>query len=228
MIPYFEQPALQLGPVTVYAFGIAVAVAVLVGLTVAEHRFDRSGLDSRIGARLAFWMLSGGLLGAHLFSVLLYFPEKVAADPWLLLRLWEDSAGLPRPGALRVPFPGPGGGPGVSALEPTRPSTRILHGRLRGALPSGPLRARHASSQRCTVRRVDPRPVGGGPDPGCAPLRGRSKAEPAPRGYWGRGRRHGLCLLGGVGSKQPARATSTASEAPTVVLLRHDQVLRET
>lgn len=29
-------------------------------------------------------------LGAHLFSVLFYFPEKVAANPLVLLKLWED------------------------------------------------------------------------------------------------------------------------------------------
>lgn len=90
MIPYFEQPAWQVGPVTVYAFGVAVAVAIWAGLTVTERRFGRSGLDTGVGNRLAIWMVVGGLLGAHLFSVLLYVPDKLAADPWLLLRFWED------------------------------------------------------------------------------------------------------------------------------------------
>jgi phosphatidylglycerol:prolipoprotein diacylglycerol transferase len=35
-------------------------------------------------------MVGGGILGAHLFSVLLYFPHKLRDDPWLLVRLWED------------------------------------------------------------------------------------------------------------------------------------------
>ncbi len=35
-------------------------------------------------------MLLGGMIGAHLFSVLFYFPSKLREDPWLLLRLWED------------------------------------------------------------------------------------------------------------------------------------------
>jgi len=29
MLPYFEQPVIHLGPLTLYAFGIAVAVAAL-------------------------------------------------------------------------------------------------------------------------------------------------------------------------------------------------------
>ena len=35
-------------------------------------------------------MLVGGFLGAHLFSVLFYFPDRVAANPLILFRLWED------------------------------------------------------------------------------------------------------------------------------------------
>ena len=39
-------------------------------------------------------MLCGGILGAHLFSVLLYFPHKLREDPWLVLRVWEDISSL--------------------------------------------------------------------------------------------------------------------------------------
>jgi phosphatidylglycerol---prolipoprotein diacylglyceryl transferase len=90
MIPYFEQPFLQLGPLTVHAFGIAVALAALWGMWAAEQGFRRDALDVRIGNRVGMWTLLGGLVGAHLFSVLFYFPGKLRADPWLLLRFWED------------------------------------------------------------------------------------------------------------------------------------------
>jgi phosphatidylglycerol:prolipoprotein diacylglycerol transferase len=32
----------------------------------------------------------GGIAGAHLFSVLLYFPDQLRHDPWLLLRVWDN------------------------------------------------------------------------------------------------------------------------------------------
>ncbi len=35
-------------------------------------------------------MIVGGILGAHLFSALLYFPHKLDDNPWYLFRLWED------------------------------------------------------------------------------------------------------------------------------------------
>ena len=90
MIPYLEQPVLRLGPLSIHAFGAAVALAIWAGLALAQPRFRRFGLDPAVGERMAGWLIIGGLLGAHLFSVLFYFPEKLASDPWLLLRVWED------------------------------------------------------------------------------------------------------------------------------------------
>jgi phosphatidylglycerol:prolipoprotein diacylglycerol transferase len=90
MLPYFEQPAWNIGPLTVHAFGVTVAVAIWVGFAIGQRRFERLGLDARLGQRLGGWMAVGGLAGAHLFSVLLYFPHKLGDDPWLLLRVWED------------------------------------------------------------------------------------------------------------------------------------------
>jgi phosphatidylglycerol---prolipoprotein diacylglyceryl transferase len=90
MLPYFEQPVWQVGPLSIHAFGVAVAIAAWLGLTLAQHRFDRLGLDPQLGQRLGGWMLVGGIIGAHFFSVLFYFPRELRTDPWLILRLWED------------------------------------------------------------------------------------------------------------------------------------------
>jgi len=90
MLPYFEQPVWHLGPLSIHAFGVALAAAVWFGMTFAPRRFQRLGLDPRLGERLGRWMLVGGIAGAHLFSVLLYFPDKLRDDPWLILRVWED------------------------------------------------------------------------------------------------------------------------------------------
>ena len=90
MIPYVEQPSFSLGPVTVHAFGLIVATAVFAGLAMGRRRFQRLGLDLALGEGLAGYAVVAGFAGAHLFSVLLYFPEKVAANPLVLLKFWED------------------------------------------------------------------------------------------------------------------------------------------
>src|SRR4051812_29056455 len=90
MLPYFEQPVWHIGPLSIHAFGVALAVAVWFGLTNVQRRFAGVGLDLPLGQRLGGWMLLGGILGAHFFSVLFYFPDRVRSDPWLILRVWED------------------------------------------------------------------------------------------------------------------------------------------
>lgn len=90
MIPFFEQPSWHLGPLTIHAFGVAVSLGLWAALTMLERRLAVASLDPVIVHRLGGWMLAAGIVGAHLFSVILYFPEDLRTDPWLLLRVWDD------------------------------------------------------------------------------------------------------------------------------------------
>lgn len=90
MIPYFSQPMLRIGPVTVYAFGVLVAAAMLVGSHLAIRRCRKEGLETGIAMDLVFYTLLAGLAGAHLFAVLAYFPGEVRKNPLLLLKFWEN------------------------------------------------------------------------------------------------------------------------------------------
>lgn len=90
MTPYFEQPVLHLGPLAIHAFGVLVALALLVGLRLTLRRSRRQGLELAVTDRMVWHALGFGLVGAHLYSVLAYFPEQLAQDPWLLLRFWEN------------------------------------------------------------------------------------------------------------------------------------------
>lgn len=90
MIPFIEQPSVSIGPLTLHAFGAIVAASVLVGLELGRRRFRRLQLNAGIGETLAWWTLAGGFLGAHLFSLLFYFPGEINRDPLKLLKIWED------------------------------------------------------------------------------------------------------------------------------------------
>lgn len=89
MIPYIAIPLLHLGPLTLSIFGVLVATGVLLG-TRLSWRFGRArNVDRRRLERLTTWAVVAGLVVAHWVSVLGYFPERVAADPWLLLRFFD-------------------------------------------------------------------------------------------------------------------------------------------
>lgn len=90
MIPFLEAPSARVGPLTINAFGVIVAAAVFVGLSVGARRFRQLGFEKSRSESFAWWVVVGGFLGAHLFSVLFYFPRKVAENPLVLLKFWED------------------------------------------------------------------------------------------------------------------------------------------
>ncbi len=89
MIPYFQQPHLNLGLLTIHGFGVLVALAVISGSALVRRRARTDQLDLKNVERLLSWLLLGGFAGAHLADRLVYFPGKTLADPVSLLRFWD-------------------------------------------------------------------------------------------------------------------------------------------
>ncbi len=89
MLPYFSQPRLALGPLTIHAFGVLVAAAVLVGSELVRRRALKEGLQPAMAARMVTWILLVGFAGAHLVDRLVYFPRDTLANPVSLVRFWE-------------------------------------------------------------------------------------------------------------------------------------------
>jgi phosphatidylglycerol:prolipoprotein diacylglycerol transferase len=89
MIPYFTQPSLSLGPISIHAFGVLVALGILGGMRLIRRRATALGMDAVLAERLTMWVLMGGFAGAHLFDRLVYFPADTLAHPLSLLRFWD-------------------------------------------------------------------------------------------------------------------------------------------
>lgn len=89
MIPYIDIPPLELGPLKLYPFGFLVGIAIIVGTVMTGRRARRCGLDERVAADLTLWAVIPGFIGAHLYSVIFYFPERIAEDPLVLVKFWD-------------------------------------------------------------------------------------------------------------------------------------------
>jgi len=89
MIPYIQQPSLELGPISIQAFGVLLAAAALIGLAIFRRRSTGAGLDREVGSQLVGWVLIAGFLGAHLVDRLLYNLGETLANPLSLLTPWE-------------------------------------------------------------------------------------------------------------------------------------------
>lgn len=89
MIPYLEQPTLDLGFFTIHAFGLLVLAGVLVGLAIFRRRSVQIGLDTAVGSALVQWILVGGLIGAHVLDSIFYDFDATLEAPWRLLMFWQ-------------------------------------------------------------------------------------------------------------------------------------------
>ena len=89
-IPYFEQPRLSLGPLTIHAFGALVAAAVIVGSKVVDRRAQTEGLDPDMAKRLVAWILIPGFIVAHVFDRLVYFPHEWIKNPISIFWIWQS------------------------------------------------------------------------------------------------------------------------------------------
>jgi phosphatidylglycerol:prolipoprotein diacylglycerol transferase len=72
MIPYVVFESFRLGPVTVYVWGLFVALGVLGGTLLAASRAKRRGIDPAQIFNLAIWVVVAGFLGARLWFLLEY------------------------------------------------------------------------------------------------------------------------------------------------------------
>ncbi len=75
---------LQIGPFTVYGYGLMIAIGVLVAYSVGEYRAKKQGLDPDSLFWITVSCLVGGILGAKLLFIIVEM-KSIIADPSILL-----------------------------------------------------------------------------------------------------------------------------------------------
>src|SRR5206468_6796053 len=80
---------LELGPVTVYTYGVLLAAAYLLGLKLAMVRASSRGLDQSRVLDLGIYIIISALIGAKLLLLLTDF-RTYTSDPHALLDLLRE------------------------------------------------------------------------------------------------------------------------------------------
>ncbi|HSS93093.1 MAG TPA: prolipoprotein diacylglyceryl transferase family protein, partial [Candidatus Dormibacteraeota bacterium] len=57
-------PGFHLGPLSIRFYGLAYALAFLVGTAVASRHLARRGVSPNVTSNIAFWAIVFGLIGA--------------------------------------------------------------------------------------------------------------------------------------------------------------------
>ena len=70
----------HIGPITIYSFGLMLAIAVILCSFLMSRDACKVGISQETIFDLVFWVILGGIVGARIFFILLNFSD-FAADP---------------------------------------------------------------------------------------------------------------------------------------------------
>lgn len=88
----------EVGSVSIYAWGFALSLAILIGTVIAMRLARSVNIDSDVILDLVIVLVVGGVLGARLFYVFVYEPARFLANPLEIFAIWRG--GLVYYGAL--------------------------------------------------------------------------------------------------------------------------------
>jgi prolipoprotein diacylglyceryl transferase len=87
-IPSPPSNAVDIGPLTVHYYGVAIAVGVLVAVTLLRRRYTAAGGDPELADRTALWAVAMGLVGARMAYVSTHL-GRFSDEPWKVIAVWE-------------------------------------------------------------------------------------------------------------------------------------------
>ena len=91
--PSPSSEAIELGPLTLRAYGLAIAFGVLAGVWLAQKRWTAVGGDPDDISRIAMWAVPAGLIGARIYHVITDWRfDEGFAEPF---KIWEGGLGIP-------------------------------------------------------------------------------------------------------------------------------------
>lgn len=85
---------LQVGPLSLRAYGLVIAMGALVATRIAQRRWQARGGDADDITGLVMWALPAGLVGARLYHVATDW-HRFDDAPWRALAVWEGGLGIP-------------------------------------------------------------------------------------------------------------------------------------
>lgn len=83
----------QLGPLAIRWYGLLIAIALALGITLAQRLAQRRGLDPEAVADLSIWLVLGALPAARLYYVAFEW-ERYADNPLSAFAIWQGGIAI--------------------------------------------------------------------------------------------------------------------------------------
>lgn len=92
-IPSPESGVIDVGPLPIHAYGIMLAIGVLVAAKIAERRWARMGGDPKLVGEIVIWVVIAGVVGARVYHL---FTGYDWSENGLLgtLKIWEGGLSI--------------------------------------------------------------------------------------------------------------------------------------
>ena len=92
-IPSPSQNTFALGPLAIHAYGVILAIAVLVAAGIAQRRWLAKGHAAAELSDLLVWIVIAGVVGARLYHVITDY-ELFTHDPLGTVEIWRGGLGI--------------------------------------------------------------------------------------------------------------------------------------
>ena len=93
-IPSPGSKAIEVGPLSLRAYGLMIALGVLAAVELGRRRFAAKGLDPDDVSAIALWAVPAGLIGARLYHVITDW-KRFQGDWWSAFAVWQGGLGVP-------------------------------------------------------------------------------------------------------------------------------------
>lgn len=92
-IPSPDNGVIDIGPIPVHAYGLLLAIGVLVAAWIAERRWIARGGDAKTFNDMAVWIVIGGVVGARIYHVISDY--DLFTDDWLrVFQIWKGGLSI--------------------------------------------------------------------------------------------------------------------------------------
>lgn len=83
----FEIPLF--GGITIYTYGVLVALGFLVGILCIVYETKRLHLNTAMALDLVFYLIVAAIIGSRLFYIIVTDPSRLISEPWSIFMVWE-------------------------------------------------------------------------------------------------------------------------------------------
>ena len=93
LLSVIDPVAISIGPIKIYWYGIIIALAMLLGISLATKEAQKMGLEEDTMTDMALWAIPIGFIGARLYYVLFKW-EYYLQNPNEIIAIWNGGIAI--------------------------------------------------------------------------------------------------------------------------------------